>query len=778
MRTENTLSKHRHNENQTNMKQRFTSFLLMVLSCAIIYAGPVGLEQARAKAAKFMKGQNGGTVTLSETPEYAPARSIKGVPTDVSSPAYYVFNTEADNGYVIVSGDDRTDEILGYATQGSFDIDNMPENVKAWLQGYAEQIAMLETYVPQPQNVVQYNTEWTAIAPLTKTKWNQSAPYNNQCPIQDGERSVTGCTATAMAQVMKYHEWPEAPTQVIPAYQTTTFKFTVPQLNATTFRWNEMQNTYEQEDNGDAVAELMRYCGQSILSDYTKLSTGAYTTDVAIALTKYFDYDKNLELKYLEHHDISEWETIIYNEIKAGRPVHHSGYSLGGGHAFVCDGYDGNGMFHFNWGWGGSHDGYYKLSLMNPGTGGIGSGSSDGYSYGQQIIIGIQPSTGEKAKTKPFLPNSEQFANHTLYSYFLNPNVNSQQANVGFALIDEDNNIIRVLKDAGLMTLKGGMSEYKYIALNLDTETTTLTEGTYRIGTVCRLKGSVRWTRVGYRQRYFLVTKGANNQVTDIQLYPKNDFEVTDLKCTGNLVAGVKQNVTASLINGNEETNAAAYLFASPTTSKGEVQSRATILLKKNETTDLFMAFTPETYGQYNLWLSTDGEGKNVLTTKQVNIIPAPTEPANLTMLSCVPNTTEVSATVRIKNNSTEGYYREIVAILFENLYNDGKLYGTEVLTLPGDIASGSTKTFKFQFHGADSYSQCAILIGYYANHQDANYKQLGNYVWFTTEETPVESINGTPVQDAPIYRIDGTKVSKPIHEGIYISNGKALIAK
>lgn len=141
------------------MRQRFTTFLLMVLSCAIIYAGPVGLEQARAKAAKFMKGQNGGTVTLSETPEYAPARSIKGVPTDVKSPAYYVFNTEADNGYVIVSGDDRTDEILGYATQGSFDIDNMPENVKAWLQGYAEQIAMLETYVPQPQNVVQYNTE-------------------------------------------------------------------------------------------------------------------------------------------------------------------------------------------------------------------------------------------------------------------------------------------------------------------------------------------------------------------------------------------------------------------------------------------------------------------------------------------------------------------------------------------------------------------------------------------------------------------------------------------
>jgi hypothetical protein len=132
-----------------------------------------------------MKKQSNGTVVLSETPEYAPARSIKGVPTDVKTPAYYVFNAEAENGYVIISGDDRTDEILGYATNGSFDLDNMPENVKAWLQGYAEQIAILETYAPQTQNTRQYSSQWSAIAPLTKTKWNQSAPYNNQCPLHD-----------------------------------------------------------------------------------------------------------------------------------------------------------------------------------------------------------------------------------------------------------------------------------------------------------------------------------------------------------------------------------------------------------------------------------------------------------------------------------------------------------------------------------------------------------------------------------------------------------------
>ena len=95
-------------------------------------------------------------------------------------------------------------------------------------------------------------------------------------------------------------------------------------------------------------------------------------------MQRYFDYDANLELKRLNYYSPSEWETIIYEELQNGRPVYHAGYSMGGGHAFVCDGYDGNGMYHFNWGWGGSYDGYYKLSLMNPGVGGIGSGPADG----------------------------------------------------------------------------------------------------------------------------------------------------------------------------------------------------------------------------------------------------------------------------------------------------------------------------------------------------------------------------------------------------------------
>ena len=761
------------------MKQRFTLFLLMVLSYTIAFAGPVDLEQARAKAAKFMKKQSCGTVVLFETPEYAPARSIKGVATNSDTPAYYVFNAEDENGYVIVSGDDRTEEILGYSTNGSFDMDNIPENVKAWLLGYTEQIAMLETYVPQPQNAAQYTSQWTAIAPLTKTKWNQDAPYNNQCPLSsNNSRSVTGCTATAMAQVMKYHEWPQAATSALPAYTTTSLKINVPRLSATTFRWDEMKNTYKNGENGSDVAKLMRYCGQSIKSDYSHLSTGAYTGDVAIALKKYFGYDQNIEMTNLAFHTISEWETIIYNELKEARPVYHAGYSMNGGHAFVCDGYDGNGMFHFNWGWGGSYDGYYKLVLLNPETGGIGSGSSDGYSYGQEIIIGIQAPTGEAAKPKYFQPHSEQVISNIMYSFFYNTHAETNTANVGFATIDVNNNIVKILKDCGPMTLLGGMSESKWVGLDLANDNIKLSARTYRIATVCRPSESTEWKRVGRAQNYFEVVISPTGSITKLTQHPITDVALTSMKATSNKIAGVQQNFNFELQNNGDEAYTCLYLFASLNETKGKPASRTTIILKKGESREFNLHFTPETYGTYNVWLSLSEDGSTHIFKDKIEISPAPSKPSNLSLVSCVPNTTKVSAKVQIKNNSTEGYYREIVAVLFENLYNDGLLYGTEVLTLPGDIASGSTKTFNFQFHGADSYSQCAIYIGYYANHKDANYTQLGDYKHFTTGETTIESIKGNNIHEGPVYRIDGTKVSNPVRNGIYISNGKVLITK
>ncbi|MDE5560367.1 MAG: C10 family peptidase, partial [Bacteroidaceae bacterium] len=637
------------------MKQKITLLLFLTLSCIMSWAGPVDLEQARGKAAKFLKELNENARLATETPEYAPARSIKGVQTANTTPAFYVFNAENECGYVIVSGDDNTDDILGYSTNGSFDVDNMPENVRAWMEGYAEQIAMLETYMPQKQTAAQYNASWTAIAPMITTQWNQSAPYNNQCPKQDGNLCVTGCSATAMAQVMKYHEWPQEATLTIPSYRTNSGNFLVTTLKPTTFNWSGMKDKYSANaEDGDAVAELMRYCGQSIKSDYTSAATSAYTSDVFTALYKYFNYDQNMELRRSAYHTPSEWESLIYNELRANRPVYHTGQSMQGGHAFVCDGYDGNGMFHFNWGWGGSYDGYFNLALMNPGTGGIGSGSADGYSFSQEIIIGIQPPTGEAESIKYFTPSAEQIINKTMFSYFHNTHPESLTANVGFATIDENDNIVKVLKDCGSLTLKGSISESKYVSLNFDSDGITLTQGTYHIATICRPKGTTQWKRVGTANKFFIVTVDGNGKVSNISQSPITDIEVTDWQCTGNLVAGMSQNVKFNIKNNGDEVFGALYLFASQTENMGSAQSRVAVLLKKGEEDEVNLAFTPETEGTYTLLVNDKDNSDSYIAKMEVTVKAAPTRPSNLSIISCIIDKNAVSAKIRIRNTSSQ----------------------------------------------------------------------------------------------------------------------------
>lgn len=759
------------------MKQRLPLILLHLFLCCAVFAGPVDLEQAKGKAAKFMKMLGNDAQLVTDVPAYAPARTIRGVQTDNETPAFYVFNAEQNGGYVIISGEDQTDEVLGYATSGNFDMENMPSNVKAWLQGYTEQIALIGQYAPQP-NKAQSTTQWAPIAPLIKTQWDQGAPYNAQCPFYGDQRSVTGCTATAMAQVMKYHEWPQEATAQIPSYESTNGLF-LPKLSPTVFRWSQMKNTYKSSDKGDAVAELMLYCGQALKSDYTNMVTGAYSNDVAEALTKYFKYDKNIEHKNIAFYTISEWEQIIYNELKERRPVFHAGYSMGGGHAFICDGYDGNGMFHFNWGWSGSYDGYFKLALLIPEGGGIGSGSNEGYSFGQDITIGIQPPTGKAAITRYFVPHDEQIIDNTMFSFFANPHYASTTNYVGFGIIDENDQFVKLVKSGGEMTLKPKYQESKYIGVNIATDNIKLDEGTHRIATVCRTRTSTRWKRVGSAQNYFEVKVNSFGNVTEIIQHPIINVEVTDMKNVGNQVQGVVQNVVITLENKGDEYQGALYLFASPTNAMGEAQSRAPIFLKRNESTEIYLNYTPETYGTYTLWVAQDQAGQNVILKSTIDVKKAPTTAANLSLVSCNIDKNEIDATVRIRNASTtQPYYREIIGMILENLHDDGYLYATQTVQLPGDIEARNTKTFKFDFD-ARSYNQCAIGIFYYKKHTDTNYTQLGSYQHFVSDETPVEGIEGTILQPVgDIYRLDGTKINSSQIKGIVIQNGKKVVFK
>lgn len=390
--------------NYKTMKRTILLFLSVMMT-VIMTAGDVTPQQALQQAQKFLQQTPSGMKrSQAEVPQLKMAGRVSGL---------YVFNAEQNQGYVIVSNDDRTVPILGYSETGTLDLDNMPCNMHAWLQGYADEIAWLNEHNIQPTaSQIPRRTASAVkapIAPLVKTQWNQDAPYNNNCPYykKDGssysysltggtgyEHCATGCVATAMAQVMYYNQWPTAATADIPAY---TWKENSLSLPATTFDWGNMLLSYKSggsDEQKAAVATLMQYCGYSLKMDYGE-SSSASTANVATALQSYFDYATTTAYVYRSNYSYANWIELIYNELKQGRAVVYRGTSAGGGHSFVCDGYQGEDFFHFNWGWGGSSDDYFKLSVTNPYEQGIGgSSSNEGFIYDQGAVVGIQKNGG------------------------------------------------------------------------------------------------------------------------------------------------------------------------------------------------------------------------------------------------------------------------------------------------------------------------------------------------------------------------------------------------
>lgn len=324
------------------------------------------------------------------------------------APYFYIFN-KAEAGYVIVSGDERAYEILGYSDSGSFDLNNMPPNMEEYLNGYTAELKALQQYgLAKPQKTTsddafaaprpKYANLKESVAPLLgDVQWNQGDPYNLQCPLDGASRSVTGCVATAMAQIMYYHKWPEKGQGSIVYITRETKKRLTKDFSKSVYDWENMTPLYSSNSTNvekDAVALLMADCGYSVKMNYTAGESGAYDGDVLIALPKYFDYDPDIRGVGKNTLSNDEWTDIIKNELSENRPVYHTGQSIGGGHAFVCDGYTADDYFHFNWGWGGSQNGNFRLHSLDPGTGGIGAGSADGYNQHRGIIIGIQKPDG------------------------------------------------------------------------------------------------------------------------------------------------------------------------------------------------------------------------------------------------------------------------------------------------------------------------------------------------------------------------------------------------
>ena len=377
--------------------KRICVLIIMALTTAGAYAQQLSEQEAMERALQYLSS---GKTSVS-----APGRDggirLEYTPVDVES--VYAFNMEG-GGFIIASADSRTLPVLGYSTTGTIDWEKMPDNMRSWLKSYDEAVASLGNTTDfvdgnALENVLQTRSDsrkkLEPVEPLIKTHWNQDAPYWNQAPLYQGaepelnwKQCYAGCMATAMAQLLNYYQWPKALSDGLPDYEIEsqyngiTKVWHIDALPPVVFDWDNMIDDYVlynrqtgsydslgTEEQCNAVATLMRYCGQSLEMQYGTAEKGGSTSTTDRfqgSFQTVFDYKAATQLNRTDFPDICEWDSLIYSELAVGRPMIYTGSTGSSGHAFVCDGYDGNGLFHINWGWGGAGDGYFSLSVLNP----------------------------------------------------------------------------------------------------------------------------------------------------------------------------------------------------------------------------------------------------------------------------------------------------------------------------------------------------------------------------------------------------------------------------
>ena len=325
---------------------------------------------------------------------------------DKFTPAIYVFNGKEDDGFVLVSAEDNARAVLGYADQGSFDSQNIPSNMQVWLQMYAEELAYAAL---MPQASANYNkpigSQYPTVEPLLgETQWGQGEPFNNHCPLMNGERAVAGCVATALSQIMYLHKYPKQGIGTH-SYRLQNYGTISVDYSKATYDWDNMLPRYVRNSytttQADAVAQLMYHVGVSTNMHYTPQASGTSSGIAFQGLCRNFGYDAGIVPLLKDFMPESEVLEGIAADLKASRPVYISAVTTNyEGHAFVCDGMQSNGYLHINWGWSGTSDGYFSISALNPGQQGTGGSAANlAFTVDVCAYTYIRPNEGGKGKT-------------------------------------------------------------------------------------------------------------------------------------------------------------------------------------------------------------------------------------------------------------------------------------------------------------------------------------------------------------------------------------------
>ena len=374
------------------MIRKITTLLLCAFVGITANASQITEQQALQVAAKY------ADIDIKSHPQ-----RMKAAGKQQKAAAYYAFNIGDNEGFVIVSGDDSLTELVGYSDSGSFDPDNMPDNMRSWLQAYSGYVASVQAGDSKAKRQQLGNVTTIVVRPFVTTEWNQGEPYDRLTPLlNNGAHCATGCVATAMAQVMKYYEWPERG-EGSNSYEYDPYGTLSMDFSQSVYDWENMldiYSSYYEEGNivpeyndgqAGAVAKLMYDCGISVNMMYGE-SSGAYDPAIPNAFKSYFKYKS--DIYYRDNMSSKEFMDVLLSELDEKRPVLICGAGLGGGHAFVGDGYDSNNFVHINWGWGGYSDGYFNVNYLDPE--GLGTGGGTGaFKWSQSLTTAYPNYTGE-----------------------------------------------------------------------------------------------------------------------------------------------------------------------------------------------------------------------------------------------------------------------------------------------------------------------------------------------------------------------------------------------
>lgn len=684
-------------------------------------AGIVTPDEARQKIANVMGARRAGALYQNPAALRLVSTNHYLVTESTTAPCCYVFNVGDDKGYIVAGADDRIPAVLGYSLKGQYDPTDIPLNMQAWLQSYSDQMAYLNNH---PEAAAPRRTvSGKAISPLLTCHWDQIAPYNNSCPVDGDERSLTGCVATAMAQVMYFWQYPNYSTTEIPGYTTEKRKIKMPAIAAgTLIDWSNILPEYngsETEAQQQAVANLMLLCGTSVQMNYTSDFSGAWGGYVAQSLLSYFDYDVATVYESHRVYRAAEWNQKVYDELKAGRPVYYDGSSSGSGHAFVIDGYGGDDYFHVNWGWGGSSDDYFLLSILDPhnNTGSGATSSADGYSFDQGAVFGAQPKTGVQPTITPILSTNAAVALDG--TQFTRNSVNEDFTfRVGFTHYNDMNS--EYTFDWGVAyydpnTLswyvpKGYYStlapEYGFFDPSKAPFTFSLgkgvTNGTYIIKPVSRERGSTTWLFDKGSDFYFITAVVKGNNLT---LIPPTFGLTGQMKVEGKKEVGVPLSITATINNQGTPYLGEIFLCVNDKVVAGRhFDSDA------GASTDVTFMYSPTASGDTKITLCTREWGNNeyVYTpfiTTTVTVAPAPyasleisplTKNAELVNGQYILKKNKAVISLKVSNKGTTDYDNYVIVKLFK-LFNDNTGSLTATLREPIQLAAGATKTVELE---------------------------------------------------------------------------------